>query len=90
MYSIDDLKTFVAIADAEGVTAGARRVGISPATASHRLGKLEAALKITLFHRNSRSLKLSSEGQIFLERTETILADLAQPQAPAQPLTRVS
>ncbi|WP_415919844.1 LysR substrate-binding domain-containing protein [Tateyamaria sp. SN6-1] len=83
MYSIDDLKTFVAIADAEGVTAGARRVGISPATASHRLGKLEAALKITLFHRNSRSLKLSSEGQIFLERTETILADLAQAERDA-------
>jgi len=83
MYSIDDLKTFVAIADAEGVTAGARRVGISPATASHRLGKLEAALKLTLFHRNSRVLKLSDEGQIFFERTEAILSDLAQAERDA-------
>lgn len=83
MYSIDDLKTFVAIADAEGVTAGARRVGISPATASHRLAKLEAALKLTLFHRNSRALKLSDEGQIFFERTEAILADLAQAERDA-------
>ncbi|MEX0310288.1 MAG: LysR family transcriptional regulator [Tateyamaria sp.] len=83
MYSIDDLKTFVAIASADGVTAGARRVGISPATASHRLNKLEAALKLTLFHRNSRMLKLTDEGRIFLERTEVILADLAQAERDA-------
>ena len=83
MYSIDDLKTFVAIASAEGVTAGARRLGISPATASHRLNKLEVALKLTLFHRNSRMLKLTDEGQIFLERTEVILADLAQAERDA-------
>lgn len=83
MYSIDDLKTFVAIANADGVTAGARRVGISPATASHRLNKLEAALKLTLFHRNSRMLKLTNEGQIFLERSEVILADLAQAERDA-------
>ena len=83
MYSIDDLKTFVAIAEAEGVTAGARRMGISAATASHRLGKLEAALKLTLFHRNSRTLRLSDEGQIFFQRTELILADLAQAERDA-------
>jgi DNA-binding transcriptional LysR family regulator len=83
MYSIDDLKTFVAIADAQGVTAGARRVGISPATASHRLNKLENALELTLFHRNSRMLKLTDEGQIFFERTQTILSDLAQAERDA-------
>lgn len=83
MYSIDDLKTFVAIADTQGVSAGARRLGISPATASHRLGKLEAALRLTLFHRNSRTMKLSDEGQIFFERTEAILADLAQAERDA-------
>ncbi len=83
MYSIDDLRTFVAIAEAEGVTSGARRVGISPATASHRLNKLEAALQLTLFHRNSRMLKLSDEGRIFFERTQIILADLAQAERDA-------
>ena len=83
MYSIDDLKTFVAIAEANGVTAGARRVGISAATASHRLNKLETALELTLFHRNSRMLRLTDEGQIFFERTEVILADLAQAERDA-------
>lgn len=83
MYSIDDLRTFVAIAEANGVTAGARRVGISAATASHRLNKLETALELTLFHRNSRMLRLTDEGQIFFERTEMILTDLAQAERDA-------
>ncbi len=83
MYSIDDLRTFVAIAEANGVTAGARRVGISAATASHRLNKLEAALELTLFHRNSRMVRLTDEGRIFLERTEAILADLVQAERDA-------
>ncbi|MEX0278719.1 MAG: LysR family transcriptional regulator, partial [Ruegeria sp.] len=83
MYSIDDLRTFVAIAEANGVTAGARRIGISAATASHRLSKLEAALQLTLFHRNSRMFRLTNEGRIFLERTESILADLAQAERDA-------
>lgn len=83
MYSIDDLKTFVAIAEAQGVTAGAKRVGISPATASHRLNKLENALELTLFHRSPRMLKLTDEGQIFFQRTQTILSDLAQAERDA-------
>ncbi|MEM9250036.1 MAG: LysR family transcriptional regulator [Pseudomonadota bacterium] len=83
MYSIDDLRTFVAIAEADGVTAGARRMGISPATASHRLNKIETALKLTLFHRNSRMLRLTDEGQIFFERARGILADLAQAERDA-------
>lgn len=83
MYSIDDLKTFVVIAETGGVTAGARRLGVSPATVSHRLAKLEAALRLTLFHRNSRVLLLTAEGQVFLERVQPILADLSQAERDA-------
>ncbi|MEO1000316.1 MAG: LysR substrate-binding domain-containing protein, partial [Pseudomonadota bacterium] len=56
---------------------------ISPATASHRLRKLEGALRLTLFHRNSRVMRLTAEGQVFLERVQTILADLAQAERDA-------
>lgn len=83
MYSIDDLNTFVVIAESGGVTAGARRIGISPATASYRLGKLEAALRLTLFHRNSRVFRLTTEGQVFFERVIPILADLSQAERDA-------
>lgn len=83
MYSVDDLKTFVAIAETSGVTAGARRVGISAATASHRLAKLENALRLTLFHRNSRTLSLTPEGQVFFDRVLPILAELSQAELDA-------
>ncbi len=83
MYSVDDLRTFVTIAETGGVTAAARRLGVSPATASHRLGKLEAALQLTLLHRNSRSLRLTAEGQVFFDRVQPILADLSQAERDA-------
>lgn len=83
MYNIDDLKTFVAIAETHGITAGARRVRISAATASHRLAKLESALEITLFRRGNRMMLLTDEGQIFFERIQSILADLSQAERDA-------
>ncbi|MEM6694434.1 MAG: LysR family transcriptional regulator [Pseudomonadota bacterium] len=83
MYSIDDLRSFVAIAETGGVTSGARRLGISPATTSHRLAKLEAALRLTLFHRNSRVMRLTPEGQIFARRVRRILDDLAEAEPDA-------
>ncbi|MEL6236231.1 MAG: LysR family transcriptional regulator [Pseudomonadota bacterium] len=83
MYGIDDLRTFVTIAETGGVTAGARRIGIAPATASHRLGKLEAALQLTLFHRNSRVMRLTAEGQVFFDRVQPILTDLSQAERDA-------
>lgn len=78
MYSIPDLESFVAVARCGGVTAAAREQGIAAATVSHRLGKLEAALSMKLFHRNSRSVSLTEEGQIFFSRVEVILEDLRQ------------
>lgn len=78
MYAIVDLETFVAVARDNGVSAAARRLGVSPATVSHRIAKLEQALKVTLFHRNSRSFGLTDEGQLFFERVDAILAELHQ------------
>ncbi|MDJ0685943.1 MAG: LysR family transcriptional regulator [Alphaproteobacteria bacterium] len=77
MYSIQDLQTFCQIAERGGVTAAAQAQGLSPATVSHRLNKLEGFLGVTLFHRSSRSVALTVEGGAFLERVRGILADLA-------------
>lgn len=83
MYSVNDLKTFVAIGETLGVTAAARRLGISAATASHRLTKLENALQLTLFHRNSRTLQLTGAGQLFFDRVQPLLAELSQAELDA-------
>lgn len=76
MYSIDDLKTFVAIADRGGITSAAEAQGLSPATVSHRLSKIETYLGVTLFHRSSRVVTLSAEGAAFHERVVDILEAL--------------
>ncbi|WP_299480650.1 LysR family transcriptional regulator [uncultured Roseibium sp.] len=78
MYSIPDLQTFVAVARYGGITSAAGQLGISAATTSHRITKLEQALTVTLFHRNSRTFRLTDEGQLFLERVDVILEDLQQ------------
>lgn len=77
MYNLDDLQSFVQIAERGGITAAAAAQGVSPATVSHRLNKLEQHLGVTLFHRSSRSVALSSEGAMFLDRVHTILEDLS-------------
>ena len=83
MYGIPDLETFVAVARHGGITAGAAQVGISAATTSHRIAKLEDRLGVQLFHRNSRTFALSDEGLLFLERVEPILHELAQAEMEA-------
>lgn len=83
MYSIADLEAFTAVARFHGVSQAARTLGISPATVSHRISKLEHALRITLFYRTSRALSLTDEGRIFFERVDVILADLRQAEQDA-------
>lgn len=78
MYSIHDLQTFVTVARLGGITSAAAQLRISAATTSHRIAKLEGALGIKLFHRNSRNVTVSHEGLIFLERVEPLLAQLQQ------------
>jgi len=83
MYSINDLLTFVSIAKTGGLSPAARALGVSVATISHRIAKLEGALNLALFHRNSRTVRLTDEGQIFLERVEGILSDLREAEMEA-------
>lgn len=76
MYNIDDLETFVLIANLGSVTSAAKTQGISAATASHRLSKLEKYLNVSLFHRSSRKIALTNEGEVFYEHVSGILEAL--------------
>ena len=63
MYSLCDLETFIAIVENQGVVAAAKAQGLSPATVSHRLSKLEKALSTVLLFRDSRRIRLSPAGE---------------------------
>lgn len=73
MYSLSDLETFIAVVENQGVVAAAKAQGLSPATVSHRLSKLEKVLSTVLIFRDSRRIRLSPAGDVFYQRASAIL-----------------
>ncbi|MCV6587690.1 MAG: LysR family transcriptional regulator [Marinobacterium sp.] len=61
-----DLTLFVRTADSGNITRAATKLGISPASASAALKRLEKQLETTLFVRSTRQLRLTAEGEGFL------------------------
>ncbi|UPG92262.1 LysR family transcriptional regulator [Luteibacter aegosomaticola] len=62
---LGDMRLFVEAASLGSLTAAGRKLGFSPAAASARLTKLEAALGAKLFDRSTRQLRLTEEGRIY-------------------------
>jgi len=60
------LRLFLRIADLGGVTAAARDLSLSPASASARLVKLEETVGFRLFNRTTRAVSLTTDGEVFL------------------------
>lgn len=78
MKSLQDLDIFVRTADSGSLSATARALDLTPAAASAALKRLEAELGVTLFVRSTRSLRLTQEGELFLEHCRPALAGLRQ------------
>lgn len=62
---IEDLKTFVEIADAGGVSAAARRLSVSKSIVSRSLLRLEADVGVQLVARTTRGAALTEAGALF-------------------------
>lgn len=73
---IEDLRTFVELADAGGVTPAARRLGISKSMVSRRLARLEADLGIQLVARTTRGAALTEAGTTFREHAAKACAEI--------------
>lgn len=63
---LGDMRLFVTAATLGSLSAAGRKLGLSPAAASARLAKLEAALLTRLFVRTTRQLRLTEEGRVYL------------------------
>jgi len=72
------ITTFVRTAELGNLTRAAEVQQISPQAASKALGQLEAHLGVRLFHRTTRSMSLTEEGQRFLEAAQPSLLGLQQ------------
>jgi DNA-binding transcriptional LysR family regulator len=73
---IRDAEAFVAIVEAEGLSAAARRLGRTQPTLSRQLAALEARLGVRLLERTTRRLRLTTAGRTYYERCRDLLAML--------------
>jgi len=73
------ITTFVRTAELGSLSKAAQDQQISPQAASKALGQLEAHLGVRLFHRTTRSMALTEEGQRFLEAAQPSLWGCKRP-----------
>jgi DNA-binding transcriptional LysR family regulator len=73
---IEELQTFVQVADAGGVSPAARRLGVTKSVISRRLLRLETQLGVQLLARTTRGAALTDAGITFREYAARIVAEI--------------
>ncbi len=73
---IEELRTFVEVADAGGVSPAARRLGVSKSVVSRRLARLEADLGVQLLSRTTRGAALTEAGITFRDYAARVCAEI--------------
>ncbi|MHC9242532.1 LysR family transcriptional regulator [Pseudomonas aeruginosa] len=80
LRNLDDLSVFVHVVEHRSFSAAARDLHLAPKTVSKQIARLEQALGTTLFERNTRNLRITSEGRTIAERARVALAVLEEVQ----------
>ncbi len=75
---LDWLRTFEASARHENFTEAGLELGVTQAAVSQQMRKLEAHLRVTLFHRLARGVELTAEGDAYLPSVRSSLNALAR------------
>lgn len=76
MAELEDIETFSVVADAGGVSAAARRLGVAKSIVSRRLLRLETELGVQLLARTTRGAVLTEAGSLFREHAARISAEM--------------
>jgi DNA-binding transcriptional LysR family regulator len=80
------LQQFIAFAETAkhgGFAAAAREQGVAPSTLAKAVSRLEAALGVKLFHRTTRQVTLTPDGERLFERCQRVLSEIEDLQAEA-------
>lgn len=73
---VQDMRIFARVAALQNLSAVGVELGLTPGTISKRLQALEDDLGAKLFERNTRSLRITEEGEKLLAYVERILVDI--------------
>lgn len=87
MDSLSGFTVFVQVAETRSFVAAGRLMGVSASAVGKSVARLEEKLGARLFHRSTRSITLTAEGALFLERSRRILAEI---EAAEQELSRAA
>lgn len=75
---LQQLRCFLAVAELESFTRGAKRAFVSQPALSASISKLEAELGLKLFTRNKRNVVLTPAGHVLLKRAKRIVEECAR------------
>ncbi len=76
MDQLRAMRIFAAVAEQGGFAAAARRLGISPPTATRAVEALETHLGVALLRRTTRAVGLTPEGAAYLAHCRRVLAEI--------------
>src|SRR5262249_30046179 len=71
--NLADVELFRTIAALGSLSAAARHLGTTPMLVSRRLAALEGQIGARLFHRTTRSLSLTTEGEAFVPHAAALI-----------------
>jgi DNA-binding transcriptional LysR family regulator len=76
-----DMEAFVRVVEAQGFSAAAPALGLTPSAVSKLITRLEARLGVRLLQRTTRALHLTADGEAFYEQARRIVGDIAALEA---------
>jgi DNA-binding transcriptional LysR family regulator len=83
---LEDVQSFLEVADAGGVSPAARRLGLSKSIVSRRIVRLEEALGVQLLSRTTHGVALTEAGATFRGHAARIVAELETAQEAISPV----
>ncbi len=75
-FDLGDLRAFIAVAELASFRAAAEAIHLSQPALSRRIDKLEDALGVRLFDRDTRNVELTAVGRDFARKVRTLLDEL--------------
>lgn len=79
--SVGAMAAFVQAAELRSFKLAGQQFGLSSSAIGKTIARLEDQLGVRLFHRSTRAIALTQEGELFLDRCRTVLAELEAAEA---------
>jgi len=76
-----DMEAFVRVVEAQGFSAAAPGLGLTPSAVSKLITRLESRLGVRLLQRTTRAIHLTADGEAFYEQARRITGEIAALEA---------